>query len=106
MLEYRKMETLSLTNLQEVIDSYQELQRMHQLNIELLEQLALACNHLVVNHVKVPNVNTFNSLVSKAMTLLNEVTADETKLLVYRKTTDGFLQRKRTDDNLTEPKKQ
>jgi hypothetical protein len=70
----------------------QELQRMHQLNIELLEQLEVACSFLLQNHVEVPNKRTFKSLLRKAWSLMDEIRADEIKDVQYtvsrRKVTD------------------
>lgn len=85
---------------QEAIDTLQELRRMHQLNMELLEQLAVTCEHLVSNHVEVPNSNIFTSLLNRAMTLLDELQADEPKTLQYRKLTDENLQHKRDSQEL------
>lgn len=95
-----------MTKLQEVIDTYQELQRMHKLNIEMLEQLAVACDYLVTNQIQLPNASTFASLLSKAMVLMDEIQADEPKILQYttnrRKFTAPFHGNK-TDEDVTEP---
>jgi hypothetical protein len=94
-----------LTKLQEVIDTYQELQRMHQLNIELLEQLAVTCDYLLRNKVAMPNESTLVSLLEKAMTLLNEIQADKPKLLQYttnRRILTGEHSKDETDKDFTE----
>jgi len=88
-----------LTISQEAIDTLQEIKRMHQLNIELLEQLAVACDYLVSNHVEVPNSNLFASLIHKAMTLLDDLQADRPKILQYQKLADEKKQRFRTDED-------
>lgn len=92
-----------MTISQEAINTLQELKRMYQLNIELLEQLAVACDYLVSNHVEVPNSNLFASLVHKAMTLLDELQSNEPRILEYRKLADEKKQPFRTDEEGTEP---
>jgi hypothetical protein len=90
--------------LSDIAETMQELRRMHQLNIELLEQLAVACSFLLQNHVKIPNESTFKSLLRKAWTLLDEIQADEVKGVQYtvsRRKVTPF----RTDEDETEPAK-
>jgi len=38
----------------EIIDTLQELKRMHALNFELLDQLKVACLTLLENHINLP----------------------------------------------------
>lgn len=86
----------------EIINTLSELKRMHQLNMEILEQLAVTCEFLTSTQVKVPNSSTLASLLSKAMALLDELQSDEPKSLQYhairRKVTDG-----KSDTEVTEP---
>jgi hypothetical protein len=74
--------TLPLDSLTEVIDSLSELKRMYQLNVELLEQLAVTCEWLKKSGVHIPNEDTFNSLLNKTTTLLDEIQADSPKTLL------------------------
>jgi hypothetical protein len=60
-----------LTGLHDLDEILQEAKRVHQLNIELLEQLDISCGWLLDNHVQVPNTSTFCSLLTKAKAILN-----------------------------------
>ena len=88
--------------LSEVNSTLQELQRLHQLNIELLEQLDVTFSWLLDNHIKLPNESAFYSLVLKARALMIEIQAGEPNIQ-YKKLADEFLQRKLTDKDFTEP---
>jgi hypothetical protein len=57
---------------------------MHELNLELLEQLSVTCDWLLEKHISLPNESTFCSLLIRAKTLLSEIQADESKILQYR----------------------
>jgi len=94
-----------LTGLSEVADTLQELKRMHQLNMELLEQFSIACDFLLKSGIAVPNASTFASLLNKSMALLNEIQAKTPKILQYRKLSDGSYHDKNSDDKLPEPLK-
>lgn len=87
----------------ELADALATMKRMRQLNIELLEQLNVSCTWLLENKVQIPNSSTFASLLTKVTTLLDEMNADEPKIMQYsisrRKVTDF-----RTDEEGTEPK--
>ena len=89
--------------LSETIETLQELKRMHQLNIELLEQLAVACSFLSKNHVEIPNGETFVSLLEKAMTLLDEIQADEPKIMQYTMSNRRKVTAFKTDEDVPEP---
>jgi hypothetical protein len=76
----------------ETIDTLTELKRMYQLNLELLEQLGVACGWLLDNKIPIPNRDTICSLLVKARMLLDEIYSPP------------FLQhRKRTPEDSTEP---
>jgi hypothetical protein len=65
---------------------------MHQLNLELLEQLAVVCKWMLSNNIQVPNRDKFVSLLRKARILFDEFYSPP------------FLQhRKRTPEDATEP---
>lgn len=87
----------------EIITTLQQLKEMHQLNLELLEQLDVTCGWILDNHIVVPNRERLVSLLAKAKSLLNEAQAETPKILQYGKLSDGFLQRKKSDKDLTEP---
>jgi hypothetical protein len=85
----------------EVIDTLIELKRLHQLNLELLEQLDVTCSWLLDNGIKLPNENKFHSLLIKARALLIEIQTATPKFS-YQKLADETLQGKRTDGDFTE----
>jgi hypothetical protein len=87
----------------EIIDTLTELKRMHQLNLELLEQLSVSCSWLMEHNVPIPNAETICSLLKKATILLSEIQADQPKILQYKKLADEKKQPFKTDDKETEP---
>ena len=92
--------------LTEIIDSVTELKRMSQLNLELLEQLAVTCNWLRNCGIRLPNENALDSLLNKTIALLNEIQADEPKTLQYKKIpTDEILHGHKTAKDFTEPER-
>jgi hypothetical protein len=74
------------------------------MNLELLEQLNVACGWLIEHNMPIPNAETLISLIAKARTLLAEIQADNPKILQYnairRKVTE-----EKSDDKVTEPRK-
>jgi hypothetical protein len=96
----------SLTQLNQLSSALSELKQMYQLNTELLEQLSVTLNFLKNSGVHLPNESTFNSLLNKTMTLLDEIQADEPKILTYnisrRKVTD-FREYDGTDEEVPVP---
>ena len=92
--------------LSEVVSTLEELQRLHRLNLELLEQLDVTCTWLFDNHVKMPNESAFYSLLSKTKAILVEIQADELKTLMYnisRRKVTTFDEKEETDGDVTEP---
>ena len=83
--------------LSEIIDSLSELKRMHQLNLELLEQLGVACGWILDNTVTVPNREHLASLLNKARALFDEIYSRHLS-------SDDFLQRKKPDKDSTAPR--
>jgi len=67
-----------------IVDTLTELRRMHQLNLELLEQLSISCSSLMENNVQIPNANAVCSLLVKAKALIDEIQAETPKILQYR----------------------
>jgi hypothetical protein len=80
---------MPLSELQTIIETYQELQRLHQLNTELLEQLNVAVSYFVDNDILLPNREILSSLFVKSQTILNEIQADTPKILMYKKLSDA-----------------
>jgi hypothetical protein len=90
-----------------ITSALEELERMHQLNYELLEQLNVIFGYLNANKVKVPDEEKLAGLLTKAMALLAEVQAGTPKTLQYqkisrRKVTD-IGEFNGTDKEVTEP---
>ena len=92
-------------SLTEIIDSLTELKRMHQLNLELLEQLAITCDWLRNSGIRLPNESTFYSLLNKTTTLLDEIQADSPKTIVYQKLSDGRKHLSESDGKVPVPQK-
>ena len=89
--------------IQEVVDTLNELKRLHQLNFELLEQLNITCQWMIDAHVCIPNEEKIRSLLGKSLTLLSEINADTPKLLQYQKLTDEKKQHPETDGEVPVP---
>ena len=86
---------MSTSILTEIIDTLQELKRLHQLNFELLEQLGVACAYFRENHIKLPNEEKILSLLSKAMVLIEEINS--------KPLSDEISQKKSSDKDFTKP---
>ena len=91
----RQWEVMSSDIITETIDTLKELKRMHQLVLELLEQLDVTCGWLLENKIPIPNRDTIYSLLVKTKTLLDEIHS--------KTSSDEFLQPKKSDKDLTEP---
>ena len=99
-----------MSSLNTIVETLQELERLHQLNSELLEQLNVICGWLLEHNIQIPNSEVLLSLLQKAKVLLTEIEADEPKILQYsairrkvtEKPSDEFLQRKKSDKDFTE----
>ncbi|MFB3889517.1 MAG: hypothetical protein ACE14S_08495 [Candidatus Bathyarchaeia archaeon] len=87
----------------EAIATLTELKRVHQLNLELLEQLSVACDWLMSNNIPVSNASTFASLLEKSVALLNEIQAESPKIIQYTKLSDGRKHPNKSDGEVTEP---
>lgn len=98
--------TLQHDNLTAIIDSITELKRMKQLNIELLEQLAVTCRWLRISGISLPNASTFDSLLNKTITLLDEIQADTPIMLQYnvnRRKVTPYGEKDGTDEEVPAP---
>lgn len=92
-----------MSDLSTIIQNLQELQRMHQLNLELLEQLGVFFQWVLDNKMTIPDRDKFDSLLHRTQALMNELYSSNTpKTLQYssirRKVTD-----RKSDDKVTEP---
>lgn len=98
----------SLNQIDQIASSLLELKQMYQLNTELLEQLSVVFDFLKKSDIHLPNESTFNSLLNKAMTLLDEMQSDKPKILQYnvsrRKVTDTY-EKNGTDEEVPVPLK-
>jgi len=78
---------------------------MHQLNLELLEQLDVACGWILDKHITIPNSEQIASLLVKAKALLKEIQAEEPRVLQYQKLADEKKQHIRADEDEPVPSK-
>jgi hypothetical protein len=85
--------------LDEATATFNEILRVHKLNVELLENLSVVSEYLrsyaEKHNIPLPDSSKFYSLINKAEALIEEISG--------KQITDDFLQRKRTDEDLTEP---
>lgn len=73
-----------------------ELIRMHELNQELLETLSVTMmwikDYALKHNIPLPRETSYQSLINKAQMLFDEISSS-----------DGILQRKKSDKDFTEP---
>ncbi len=79
---------IALSELNTVIETLQELERMHQLNLELLEQLDVIFEWMLKNDMPIPNKDKLNPLLNKMHSLMKELYFSTPKSLQYRRVTD------------------
>ena len=98
---------MRLSDLEIVIEKYQELQRLHQLNAELLEQLNVTCSYFVEAGIPFPNFDVLYSLFRRSKALLNEIQAGTPKMVQYKALQQTKSNRiygdEETDGDVTEP---
>jgi hypothetical protein len=95
---------ITVSDLTPTIQALQELQRMHQLNLELLEQLSVFAEWVINNHNSIPNRDKLESLLHKTQALMKELySSNSQNMLQYQKLTDEKKHPFRTDDKGTEP---
>ena len=92
-----------LSELSTIIGTLQELERMHQLNLELLEQLDVIFQWILENDVAIPNKDKFDILLSRMRSILKELYFSTPKSLIYRKLTDEKKHLNGTDDKVPVP---
>lgn len=82
--------------LDEATATFNEVLRMHKLNLELTENLLVTSEHLKdyaeKHDIPLPDDSTFYSLVNKAEALIEEITGNQI--------TDEFLQRHKNSRRL------
>lgn len=89
--------------LHDTVETMRELERMHQFNIELLETLAVSCEHITKSHIDIPNASTLTSLLSKAWTLLDEIKEDPKIFQINRRKVTDFRKFNGTDEEVPVP---
>jgi hypothetical protein len=93
-------------NLDEIASTLQELNQMYQLNLELIENLAVTYAFIADNNIPIPNEEKFNSLLNKVRALLREMYLTEKRQIVqYRKVSRRKVTDFRNDGEVTEPLK-
>lgn len=93
-----------MTTLSEIAESLQELEWMHQLNMELLEQLNIVFEFVMQNNIVVPNKEKLSSLILRTQALLEELYFSKPKGFSYRKlSTQRFFTGEKPDKDFTEP---
>lgn len=84
---------IALSELAKIIETLQELERVHQLNLELLEQLDVVFEWIIKNDMLVPNREKLSSLLIKIHALLEELYSSSPQILQYQ-----AIRRKVTDE--------
>ena len=69
----------------------------------MFEQLNVACQWILDNHIQIPNEEHLHSLLSKATALLNTLQADEPRIIQYGKLPNDNLQHRKPNKEFTEP---
>jgi hypothetical protein len=94
---------LIVSEIETIIRNLQELQRIHQLNFELIEYFGIWLDWIRKNSIPVPDKEKFYSLVSKTRTLMNELySASPEKTLIYKKIADEKKHLNGTDEEVPE----
>lgn len=77
---------------------------MHQLNLELLEQLSVFADWVVNTHMSIPNEDKLESLLHKTQALMKELySTNSQNILQYQKLADEKKQHFKTDEDVPEP---
>lgn len=74
--------------LRDAKNTLEQLLTMHQLNLELLEQLDVSCHWILENKIQIPNEKNILSLLSKADILLKEIYSNQSEKTIRRVFTD------------------
>lgn len=73
-----------MSELTKIIETLQELERVHQLNLELLEQLDVVFEWIIKSDVPVPNREKLSSLLVRTHALLKELYSSSPQILQYQ----------------------
>ena len=95
-----------MSELAKIIETLQELERVHQLNLELLEQLDVVFEWIIKNDMPVPNREKLSSLLVKTHALLKQLYSSSPQIMLYRKIADEKKQPFRTDEDVPVPAKE
>ena len=98
-----------MSELSTIIQKLEELERLHQLNLEMLEQMGVIYDWIIKNDLPIPNRDKLFSLLGKHNALLKELYNGTPKIIQYtalskRKVTDNY-QTDETNGEVTEPKR-
>lgn len=95
---------IPLSDISAIIETLQELERMHQLNLEILEQLNVTCEWILKSDISIPNKEKLDSLFLKTQALLKELySSNSLRTLQYQKLADEKKQHFKTDEEVPEP---
>ena len=103
MKEEKNSYVIALSELSKIIDALQELERMHQLNLELLEQLDVVFEWIIKSDMPIPNGEKLSALFTKTEALLKELYFSSSRTLAYRKLADEKKHLFRTDEDVPVP---
>lgn len=96
-----------MSDLPTIIQTLQELLNMHQLNLELLEQLGVFLEWILKNNKVIPDRERFESLLHKTQALMKELYLSSTpRILQYRTLSDESKQPRKSDGEVTEPSRE
>lgn len=90
-------------SLGDIIHNLQQLKEMHQLKLELLEQLDVTCGYVLDSNISVPNREHLASLLIKTKAILAEISSEKPQILIYRKIADEKKHLKGTDEEVPVP---
>jgi hypothetical protein len=71
-------------SISDLIEMLSEIRKMHQLNLELLENLSVTYSYMDENKIAFPNEGKFRSLLNRSKALLEEMYSVQTPTLLYK----------------------
>ncbi|HEX9262595.1 MAG TPA: hypothetical protein VF893_08730 [Candidatus Bathyarchaeia archaeon] len=92
-----------MSELSRIVTTLQELERMHQLNLEMLEQLDVIFKCIIESDIPIPNSEKIISLLSRNQALLQELYSGSPAILTYQKLSRRKVTPFRTDEDVPEP---
>ena len=104
----REVNFVNKKGLRDAIDTYEELLRMHQLNLELLETLEFSLlwvqDFSKKYNVAIPNRETLTRLLTKTSLLIEEISATNPTETRQHKSIRRFFTERKSDKDFTEPR--